>query len=233
MVIKFVCEYNGKDFHGFQRQKNLRTVQSVLEEALSKYFGENIKIIGSGRTDAGVHACGQVCSFQIKHSSIVQKDMFKITTAINAFLPIDISVREFQPMNDDFHAQFSAKSKTYVYKCYISQHRSPLRANTHMQLYKLPDINKMVAAANAFVGTQKFKEFTTDKTDSKDFIRTIYSFEIKHEADEILFIVQGKGFMRNMVRILCGRVLDIGFDITQQKIRNLPAHGLVLQSVQY
>jgi len=230
MVIKFACEYNGKGFHGFQRQKNLRTVQSVLEEALSKYFGECIKVAGSGRTDAGVHARGQVCSFSIEN---IDANMFKINTAINAFLPEDVSAQDFEIMNDDFHAQFSAKAKTYIYKCYINQHRSALRTDTHMQIYKLPDIDKMTQAANAFIGTHCFKEFTTDKKDSKDFIRTIHSFNIKQEDDEIWFIVRGSGFMRNMVRILCGRVLDLGNGVKTQKMQTLPAHGLVLESVEY
>jgi len=220
MVTKFVCEYNGKNFCGFQRQKNLRTVQLVLEEALSKYFGERIKIVGSGRTDTGVHAKGQVCSF-IKEV----KDLYKLNTAINAFLPTDVSVRDFEAMPDDFHAQFSAKAKTYVYKCYVSKFRSALRDDTHLQLYTMPDINKAKAAAKKFVGTMDFKKYTTDKTDSKGFVRTIYSFDINTSGDEIHLVVKGSGFMRNMVRILCGAVL--GLDKT------LPAHALYLDNVEY
>lgn len=234
MVVKFTCEYNGKNFHGFQRQKNLRTVQSILEEALSKFFGELIKIAGSGRTDAGVHARGQVCSFQIKAINTNPKDIFKLNTAINAFLPSDVSVRGFEIMNDDFHAQFNAKSKTYIYRCYVSQHRSALRMHNYLQLYQMPDIDKMIDAVKTFIGTQSFKEFTTDKKDSKDFIRTIYSFEIKQEPNnELHFVIKGNGFMRNMVRLLCGRVLDVGLGIAAPKPRTLPAHGLLLDSVEY
>jgi len=232
MVIKFTCEYNGKDFHGFQRQttpslratpsnskgSSLRTVQKVLEEALSKYFGEQIKIVASGRTDTGVHAMGQVCSF-VKEV----KDVYKLCTAINAFLPLDVSVRDFEIMPDGFHAQLSAKAKTYIYKCYVSRHRSALRDGTHLQLYTMPDINKMTL--KQFVGTRNFKEYTTDKTDSKDFVRTIHSFDIKQIDDEIHLVIKGSGFMRNMVRILCGAVLGMN--------KTLPAHGLILDSVEY
>ena len=248
MVIKFICEYNGKGFHGFQRQGSLRTVQSVLEEALSKYFGERIKIVASGRTDTGVHAMGQVCSFWIASSGAShppRNDMYKVCAAINAFLPLDVSVRDFEVMPDDFHAQFSAKSKTYIYKCYVSKFRSALRDGTHLQLYSMPDIEKMKAAAKGFVGTRSFKEYTTDKVDSRDFVRTIYCFDVIHNQtprqpngchpsilegnyfldDEIHLIINGSGFMRNMVRILCGAVLGMG--------KTLPAHGLVLESVQY
>jgi len=222
MVIKFICEYNGKDFHGFQRQKDLRTVQKVLEEALSKYFGEAIKIVASGRTDTGVHARGQVVSFRVTREI---SGTHQLCNAINAFLPLDVSVRDFEIRHDDFHAQFSAKAKTYIYKCYISKFRSALRDETHMQLYTAPDIDKMKEVAKKFIGTQNFKEYTTDKTDSKDFIRTIYSFDIKQVGDEVHLIIKGSGFMKKMVRILCGVVLGI--------IKTLPAHGLVLDSVEY
>jgi len=221
MVIKFICEYNGKDFHGFQKQGSLRTVQGLLEDALSKYYGENIRIVASGRTDTGVHARGQVCSFRVEKAG----DMYKLCAAINAFLPVDVSVRDFEIMPDDFHAQFSAKLKTYIYKCYVSRFRSALRDNTHLQLFTTPDIDKIKAAASKFVGTHNFKEYTTDKVDSKDFIRTIYSFDVKTSGDEIHLVIKGSGFMRNMVRILCGAVLGLN--------KTLPAHALYLDSVEY
>lgn len=241
MVIRFTCEYSGKNFHGFQRQRaGLRSVQAVLEEALSKYFGGNITIAGSGRTDAGVHARGQVVSFKAPYIPQNAKktpdtpNMYKLCASINAFLPKDVSVRDFEIKPDDFHAQFSAKAKTYLYKCYVSKHRSALRDETHLHVYDMPDLNKMLIAIQELTGTRSFKEFTTDKTDSKDFVRTIFEFAIeRHENDEIHFIVRGSGFMRNMVRILCGRVLDIGLGVTSPRIKTLPPHGLILDSVEY
>jgi len=242
MVLKFVCEYNGKDFHGFQAQGKLRTVQGVLQDALTKYFGEQIKIVGSGRTDAGVHARGQVVSFRAPRPCALWVGIsgtHKVCTAINAFLPPDVSVRDFEIKPDTFHAQFSAKSKTYIYRCYVSQHRSPLRDATHLQLYKWPDIDKMKAIAKNFIGTQNFAEYTTDKTDSKDFVRTIFNFDVicgagnsagldcfvPRNDDELWLVVRGSGFMRNMVRIMCGKVLGAN--------KTLPAHGLILDCVEY
>jgi len=144
---------------------------------------------------------------------------------MNAFLPEDVSVRDFEVMPDSFHAQFSAKAKTYVYKCYVSKFRSALRDGTHMQLFSMPDINMARARAKEFIGTHNFREYTTDKTDSKDFIRTIYSFDVLQEGDEIHFVIKGSGFMKKMVRILCGAVLGIN--------QTLPAQGLCLKSVEY
>ena len=228
MIIKFTCEYNGKDFCGFQRQKNLRTVQQVLEDALSKYFGEQVKIAGSGRTDTGVHAKGQTCSFRVGIASsrhAPRNDMYKVCSAINAFLPADVSVRDFEIATDDFHAQFSAKAKTYIYKCYVRPHRSALRDGTHLRLNKLPDMDAVRARAAEFVGTKSFEKYTTDKSDGKGFVRTIFSFDVKVFSDEIWFVVRGDGFLRKMVRILCGAVLGVG--------KTLPAHGLTLESVEY
>jgi len=235
MILKFTCEYNGKEFCGFQRQKNSRTVQQVLEDALSRYFGEQVKIAGSGRTDSGVHAKGQVCSFQISNTSsraaLVpplysgRTSLFKICASVNAFLPLDVSVRDFEIMPDNFHAQFSAKAKTYVYRCYVSQYRSALRQDTHMQLFRPPNLEEMRSRAAEFIGTRSFKDFCAETSDSKGFIRTIYEFDVKVFDDEVHFIIRGDGFMRKMVRIMCGAVLGLN--------KTLPAHGLVLESVEY
>jgi tRNA pseudouridine38-40 synthase len=276
MIIKFTCEYNGAGFKGFQRQKDLRTVQSVLESALTKYFGEKITVTGSGRTDAGVHALGQVCSFKAPQPPDKKcfSNLFKMTAAINAFLPSDVAVRDFEVMPDGFSAQFSAKSKTYIYKFYVGRHRRPLFDATHLQLYKMPDIERMRAAAKHLVGEHNFKSFvaTDGKAESKkqksgskniesesnnievekgektDYVRTIYSFDIlQPDGDIIQFVVRGNGFLRNMLRIMSGIILDVGYHvITPARFREifeardrqlagktLPAHGLTLCGVEY
>ena len=244
MVIRFSCEYNGKDFKGFQRQKDLRTVQAVLEEALAKYFCQQIKIVASGRTDAGVHARGQVCSFRLLSAC---DDLYKACGAINAFLPADVAVRDFKAVDDKFHAQFDAKKKTYSYRCFTSPHRSPLREDRYLQLYKQPDVAAMQAAAETLLGTHNFKTFASEHTDKTDFVRTLHSFTVTQNDDEIIFVVSGNGFLRNMVRIMIGTLLDVGAgNMSLQEFvvahggqnRKLagftaPAHALTLENVEY
>jgi tRNA pseudouridine38-40 synthase len=269
MTFRFTCEYNGKDFCGFQRQGSLRTVQLVLEQALTRVFGQDIVVTASGRTDAGVHAVGQVCSFKVD-GTIHDINLFKICAAVNAFLPADVSVRDFAEAEETFNARFSAKSKTYVYKCYVSPFRSALRDETHLQLYKQPDVNLMRQAAEMLVGTHNFKAFTreipnkeravfsdrfstehtptncerivdtctmscgsdsaekmpknqskivkkfpNEQTDKTDFVRTMISIIIEEREDgEIYFYYHGNGFLRNMLRIMTGTLLDVGYSKT-------------------
>lgn len=238
----------------------MRTVQSVLEDAFSKYFKALIKITASGRTDTGVHARGQVCSFILPDTDLLKDSplsnaekilndsnkLYKACAAINAFLPKDVAVRDFEA-KQTFHAQFDAKSKTYIYRCYISPHRSPLRADTHLQLYKKPNIEIMKAAANMLLGTHDFTSFASEQTDKTNFMRTIYCLNIEEQGDEILFTVSGNGFLRNMVRIIVGTLLDVGsgkislisfrnaIDFKDRKLcgKTAPAHGLTLESVEY
>ena len=244
MVIKFICEYDGKNFYGFQRQKGLRTVQAVLEDAFCKYFNEQIKLVASGRTDAGVHARGQVCSFRLAGNCT---DLYKACGAVNAFLPEDVAVRELQVVADSFHAQFDAKAKTYSYRCFISSHRSPLRNGRFLHLYKQPDVYAMQAAVEMLVGEHNFKAFASEHTDKTNFMRTIYEITIKQCDDEVMFVVRGSGFLRNMVRIMIGTVLDVGTgrmsvqrfgEVLESQNRKLAgktvtAHGLTLENVEY
>jgi len=249
-------------------------VQAVLELALSKYFGTSIKIVASGRTDTGVHARAQVCSFKLPKESKFFEEyeslanspfkkggglceaqdggcfhtaIYRLTTAINAFLPQDASVCDFEIVPDTFHAQFSAKRKTYLYKIYVSPHRSALRDDFYMQIFKQPNVNSMRECAKTLVGRHNFKSFTCEATDSQGFKREIYALDIEEHDDELWFWVTGSGFMRNMVRILIGTLLEVGFsrlsgaevaDLLKNPDRTragktLPAHGLTLYSVDY
>ena len=204
MKVKFKCEYNGKNFFGFQRLLNgKRSVQGVLEDALSACLGGEVKINGSGRTDAGVHAREQVCSFDINHNMLCSTSD-KLRDMVNYHLlkngSTDISVRDFEIMPDDFHARFSVKQKTYLYRVYISRVRSPLRDDFYHQIYAWPDIDKM---------------------------RSLYSnVKIEIKDDEIWFWVTGKGFQRRQVRLMMGNLL-CGRDVA------VPAKGLTLWSVEY
>jgi len=206
MVVKFVCEYNGKDFVGFQRQSKGRSVQQVLEDAISQVLGEKITIAGSGRTDTGVHAREQVCSFEAgsppiwRGASRSEVGWFKLCAQLNAVLPADVAVRDFEVAPDDFHARYSAKSKTYLYRIYISPHRSPTRDDYYAQIYKMP----LFERGNIFDPRVK----------------------IEVKDDEIWFWVTGRGFEYREVRKLVGQVIH-------GKPQSMPAKGLTLWKVEY
>ena len=219
MKFKFKCEYDGTDFHGFQKQKNGISVQQVLEEALSKYFQCNIEIVASGRTDKGVHATGQVCSFDLSDDYTPRfcarlknkEDKFKVEIGVNSFLPSSVAIRDFEIAEENFHARFSAMAKTYTYKCSVSPVRSPLRDRFMVQLYKMPDIKVIQALASYLVGTHDFSALSNPNTARENKIRTIKLFEVKLINDEIIFNITGNSFLRNMVRIIVGTLLEIGY----------------------
>ena len=194
MVIKFTCEYNGKNFQGFQRLKKGRSVQQVLEDVLG------YEIAGSGRTDAGVHARGQVCSFECESAG----DLYKLCAKANALLPSDVAVRDFQIAPDGFHARHSAKSKTYLYRVCISQHRSPLRDENYHRLY-FPISLEGVACRG------------------RDGV--VVEIE-KRGNDEIWFWVTSKSFKYKEVRAIVGEIIF-------GKKQTAPAKGLTLWNVEY
>lgn len=235
MHLKIVCEYLGTKFSGFQTQIGKRTVQGELERALSQYFQTPVKVVGSGRTDAGVHAVGQVVSCLCPVESV---NLYKLLLGVNALLPADLSVTKAETL-PKFNARSDAHAKTYIYKCYVSPTRSATRDQTYHQVYKPLDIAKLRAQAAVLVGTHDFTAFCTEVGD-KNPVRTIYSFDIQAQDDEIWFVIRGNGFLRNMVRIIVGSLLD-GVDIAavlasrdrKKAGKTAPAKGLTLHSVEY
>lgn len=221
-TIKLVVEYLGTNYHGFQRQDNVNTIQSELESALSKVFKQQITIVASGRTDTGVHAKGQVCSFQVESATF---DVYKSVQSINSFLPSDIAVKDLRVVSDDFHARYSAKSKTYIYKCYVSQFRSPLRDATHLQLYKAPNIEQARKDAAKLVGTHNFSDYCLSRSKKENNVRTITELKVTECDDEIHFEISADGFLHGMVRIIVGKLLGLG--------KTAPANGLCLDKVEY
>ncbi|MDR0383898.1 MAG: tRNA pseudouridine(38-40) synthase TruA [Christensenellaceae bacterium] len=232
MHIKLEVEYLGTGFFGFQIQPNKRTVQGELEKTLSKYFRTEIKVVAAGRTDGGVHAFGQTVSFLYVNDKIPDKDwLYKFTNSINSFLPDDMSVKNAE-IKDKFNARQEAKSKTYVYKCYVSPHRSATRDPFYLQLYKMPNIEIMRSEAKKFEGSHDFSKFTTE-IENKNPRRTIYNFDIEVRGDEILFIIKGRSFLKRMVRMLVGHLLNIALSKSSNCPNTAPAKGLVLQLVEY
>ena len=236
MHLKITCEYDGTKFAGFQSQRGQRTVQAELEKAISRYFDVPVKVVGSGRTDAGVHAVGQVISCLCPRADV---KIYQFLLGVNSYLPDDVAVTAAELL-PKFNARSDAKAKTYIYKCYISPTRHPLRDVDHWQLYKPVDVARIRTQAALLVGQHDFTSFCAEVGD-KSPIRTIYSLDVQTPAsDEIWFVVRGSGFLHNMVRILVGTLLD-GRDILpvlnahdrRKAGKTAPAKGLTLFNVEY
>lgn len=252
-----VISYFGANYVGWQRQLNGLSVQEVLEKALEKTFGAPTSATASGRTDAGVHALGQVVHFDADTS--IPTD--KIPFAVNTHLPDDISMLSCEVVPDDFNARFWAKRKTYCYKIYVSKHRLPLFELDHEHITYPLDLDKIEQAAKIIEGTHDFKCFEASGSVIKNTVRTVYSVAIatrqfdnatvradgKFFDGELSISVTGNGFLYNMVRIIAGTLVYVGSGkLTPQDIsaalesgdrtmagKTLGARGLTLISVQY
>lgn len=237
-----VC-YDGSDYYGFQRQNNLPTVQQKLEEALSTRFQQQIVVHPSGRTDAGVHAIAQVVHFDVEQD--IKTSSFGYS--INTLLPKDIAVTSCEKVSREFHAQFGAKRKTYLYKICLCKIHSPLkRKYFHICFYDI-DIAKMQDACKYFVGQHDFRAFMLANDEKENTVRTIYSLSVEQFGDEVHIRVCGNGFLHNMVRIIAGTLVDVGRGrIAPQDIskiiaskkhvgtgKTLDPQGLYLESVEY
>lgn len=242
--IKLVIEYDGTKYNGWQTQKNGQGIQDIIENALHQITGEKIEISGSGRTDAGVHAYGQVANFKTENSIPVNK----IPEAVNALLPKDIAIKSAEIKDDDFHSRYSAKGKKYMYIVNNDKLRSAMDFYREYHFNSKIDYKNMKKAAEYFEGTYDFKGFMSSGSSVKDTIRTISKIQIKKREDNrIIFNFTGDGFLYNMVRILVGTLLDVGIgkinpeDIPQiikskdrtKAGKTVPAQGLYLMEVYY
>ncbi|WP_026565723.1 tRNA pseudouridine(38-40) synthase TruA [Bacillus sp. UNC41MFS5] len=241
---KCIISYDGSGFSGYQVQPNKRTVQSVLEAMLTKmHKGEPVKVFASGRTDAGVHAKGQVIHFD----SPLHIPEDKWGRALNSLLPGDISVHSVVTVDESFHARFDAKGKEYRYMLHLSSNRDPfLRKFAYQYPYRL-DLNAMEQASKFFLGTHDFTSFCAAKTEVEDKVRTIKAVDFSRENEILTIRFVGNGFLYNMVRILVGTLLEVGLGerspediqtILEQKDRTFagktaPGHGLYLWEVFY
>ncbi|MBQ7973922.1 MAG: tRNA pseudouridine(38-40) synthase TruA [Clostridia bacterium] len=236
MHLKIQCEYLGTKYAGFQSQIGQRTIQNELEKAISRYFATPVKVVGSGRTDAGVHAVGQVVSCLCPREDI---KIYQFLLGVNSYLPADIAVTAAELL-PKFNARSDAKAKTYIYKCYVSAVRHPAFDSDHWQLYKPVDIEQLRAQAQVLVGTHDFTSFCAELRD-KSPVRTIYSLDIQTPTpQEIWFVIRGNGFLHNMVRIIVGTLLqkpDVARVLAardrRQAGKTAPAKGLTLYRVEY
>lgn len=240
--VKLTIEYDGTAYHGWQRQANAVTVQQVLEEGIAAVVGHKVTLYGSGRTDAGVHALGQVANFHT--SSTIPAD--GLHHAVNAAMPKNIVVVRAEDVPDDFHARYSAKSKTYRYTICCRPVRPALGARYVHWLRREPDAEAMRAAAGHFVGEHDFAAFETESS-GENAVRTVTRSELVEEGDRLHFYVAANGFLYNMVRAMVGTLIEVGLgtrepdDIPRllaSRDRALagptaPAKGLCLMQVDY
>ncbi|MBD5431173.1 MAG: tRNA pseudouridine(38-40) synthase TruA [Lactobacillus sp.] len=207
---KMTMSYDGHAFHGFQMQPNQRTVQGAIEEALKKMTkGQRVIVEGSGRTDAGVHAMGQVIHFDYPGNEIPAERMI---LAMNSLMPLDTVFTKCEIVDQDFHVRYSAKGKWYRYRVSLDHFVNPFK-RFYTGHYPYPiDIGKMQTAAKDIIGTHDFTSFAASGGQIIDKVRTIYYVNIEKDEkeNEIIFDFIGSGFLYNMVRILVATLLEIG-----------------------
>ncbi len=205
--LKCVVAYDGTDFEGYQVQPGKRTVQGEIERVLMRmHKGQKIKVYASGRTDARVHAKGQVIHFDTFLN--IPEDRWPV--ALNAMLPGDISILSSEYTDADFHARFSCKKKEYHYYVWLKETRDPFLRN-YMYHFPYPlDFRAMEKGMKYFIGTHDFTSFCSAKTEVEDKVRTIEYFDYEKTDHHLIFKICGDGFLYNMVRIIIGTVLETG-----------------------
>lgn len=249
MNFRLLLQYDGTDFHGWQMQDGLRTVQGELTRVLSLLDDREVVVHGSGRTDAGVHAEGQVASVQLQREITPQK----LCNAINGNLAPDVRVLTADVVSDEFHARYAAKSKTYCYRLAHGRVMSPFWKRYAHQESRPLDLESMRRAAQLFPGEHDWTAFSAAQTESESRVRTVTQLETTVGWDQrgqcqlIEFTISANGFLRYMVRSIVGTLLAVGrHEIDESTVaraieggdRSLvgataPAHGLTLVSVQY
>lgn len=242
--IKMILEYDGSRYQGWQRLGDSdRTIQGKLEEVISQMTESKIEIIGSGRTDAGVHARAQVANFK----TISTMELNDMQMYMNRYLPQDLVVKELYEVQEKFHSRYNAIGKKYIY--YIWNNQIPSAFNRKYSFYYPGDldIDKMKKGCSKLVGTHDFIAFSSLKKTKKSTIRTIDEISIQREGNMLKFTFVGDGFLYNMIRIIVGTILEIGNgtigltyidEIFKSKTRSnagftVPAHGLFLEEVFY
>lgn len=241
--IKIELEYDGTNYNGFQKQPNQKTIQGEIEKAIEKVFGENISINGAGRTDAGVHALGQVCNFNI--SSDIKAE--NITMALNTILPGDIVIKTAEDVNEKFHARKSAKQKQYKYVINNNKVRSAINRKREVWYKYNIDIDIMKEASKLLIGKHDYRAFMSSGSSIKDTVRTIKEIEIEKCGGIITINITGDGFLYNMVRIIAGTLIEIAsakrkiediskaFETKERTFsgKTMPPQGLYLVKIWY
>ena len=240
---KLTIEYDGTNFVGWQQQKNGNSIQSAIQKAILELSGERVEVNGAGRTDAGVHAYGQVASFSIKKK--IDTDV--IRDGLNQHLrPQLISIQKAEQVDEDFHARFSAKKRWYKYK--IINRRAPLTIDVNHAwcVFKKLDITKMKNESSFFIGQHDLNAFRSVYCQSKSSIKTIENIKITQEDENIIIEIGARSFLHSQVRIMVGTLVDIAKGNINKSIKEIinnkkreeagqtaPPRGLYLLKVEY
>lgn len=238
-----VIEYDGTNYHGWQIQKNAITVQEVITKAIKKITSEDVNLIGSSRTDAGVHALNQVANF-ISNCNI---PLSKMPNALNSVLPKDIVIKNAYEADMDFHSRYSAKGKRYKYIIYNRKFNSPVYRNYSWHISNELDLDRMTESLTYLKGTHDFSAFKASGSSVKDSIRTVRDISLRKNDFNVEFEIEADGFLYNMVRIIVGTIVDVGIgkinpihvkEILESKDRCMagktaPPQGLFLTKIYY
>ncbi len=243
MRYKVTCAYNGLNYVGFQKQKNGLAVQEVFEDKLKVIFGQEIKIYMASRTDSGVHAYEQVFHFD----SDKEINVFRLKGSLNGLLPKDIHVSNVEMVDEEFHSRFSVKSKTYEYHINIGEYNVFYKGLAYYCPFTL-DYSLIDEALGLFIGEHDFGSFNTSPYDLyPDQKRKIYRFDYEIKDDLLIFTIEGNGFLRHMVRMIIGTIIDLArHKKTIDDIKNMIANpnksnrrfnidpnGLYLKKIRY
>ncbi len=244
--VKLVLAYDGTAYHGFQKQSGsgLPTVQETLERSLAMLSGSTIRVIGAGRTDAGVHARGQVVNFTTDGWAI---PVDRIAVALNAVLPGDIAVLSAREVPPDFHARYSAVAKTYSYSIYNHPVRSPFARLYSLHIREPLGLAAMRQAARHLIGQHDFTSFQATGRPVKSAVRLLSRAEIEVEPPLVRLVFRADGFLYHMVRIMAGTLIEVGLGrLEPDAVREIvaardrrragptaPPHGLCLEEVEY
>jgi tRNA pseudouridine38-40 synthase len=244
--IRIKIAYDGTDFHGWQVQPGLLTIQGTLEEVVSSIEGKPVQVAGSGRTDAGVHALAQVAAFSIENPV----PLLNLRKAMNRLLPRAIRIHDVEEVASDFHPRFDARAKTYEYRIFRGEVCTPFeRLYVLHHPYPL-DVDCMMAAAPLIEGEHDFTAFAaSDERDEAGAskVRSIFSSQLSSEGDYLIYRVRGSGFLKHMVRNIAGVLIEVGkgnlshADVQARLVAGcgisagpaMPARGLFLISVEY
>ncbi|UPM54866.1 tRNA pseudouridine(38-40) synthase TruA [Gottfriedia acidiceleris] len=204
---KLVIQYDGGRYKGWQRLGNgENTIQGKIENVISEMVGREVEIIGSSRTDAGVHAFEQVANFKIKENM----PEIEIKSYLNRYLPKDISIKEVSIESDRFHSRYNTSAKTYIYKIWNEEYTNPFMRKYSMHVEEKLDLNKIKAAAKYFLGEHDFTAFSNAKSKKKSMVREIYSIDFDKIDGFIQIRISGNGFLYNMVRKIVGTLIEVG-----------------------
>ena len=243
MKILGICSYKGTNYYGWQKQVGFVSVQSKIEEVLSKVYDTPINITGSGRTDAGVHALKQYFHYE----TTKEKDLKQLCYALNKMLPEDIKILSLEVVNDDFHARYSAKKKVYEFRI-VLKNKDPFQDELVLVYPMEFDFNLFKKALDMFVGEHNYQDFTSKEEDEGGFVREIYKIKVEKNDNNISVRFEGNGFMRYQIRNMIGAAISVAnkkedisfidYHLKEDKSREIisykaPANGLYLVDVLY